>query len=431
MTTTPTMRQSQPKRTPLLEKWAATMLLEAQAEMDIGQLTMHLPDGKTVTFGKGQKPYAEMTVTSPNFFRRLLLYGHIGFGEAYLDGEWDSPNIANVIAWFIVNYDKSPILEGASKKHVLFNALGLVNRLGHILRPNSVRKSKDNIADHYDLSNDFFKLFLDPSMTYSSGIYSDSITTLESAQHEKFKHMAQKLRLRPGDNVLEIGSGWGAFAMYMAREHGCHVTTITISNAQYTEAKARIEAAGLSSQITLLLKDYREMTGQFDKIVSIEMIEAVGEKYLDTYLQVCTKLLKRDGLLGLQMIISPDSRYSILRDNVDFIQKHIFPGTLLPSLARIKKGLNRAGDLHLFELEDIGLSYAITLRQWLINFEAKLDDVRALGFDERFIRKWRYYLEYCEAAFATRNITDVQAVYTRPNNPCLMPENLVDGGMHV
>lgn len=417
-------QESNNKKRTLLQNWVFKMLHESFSKMEQGQLTLHLPSGEVFQYGQTLTSIsdAEIIIHDNRFFDRLLMQGHIGFGESFVAGEWTSPSPALVIAWFILNYEHSPILEGASGKRVLFNLLGLLDRVQHMLRHNSVENSSKNIREHYDLSNDFFKLFLDPTMAYSSGIYRTPEDTLETAQRQKFEALVKKLRLKQTDHVLEIGTGWGGFAIYMAQTTGCKVTTITISNAQFQEAKMRIEQAGLSHLIDLQLIDYRKIKGQFDKIVSVEMIEAVGDKYLDTYLKVCTDLLKPHGLLVLQMIACPDCRYDILRRHVDFIQKHIFPGTLLPSLERLQHGLRRAGDLGLFEIEDIGLSYAKTLREWLNRFQANNAEVLKLGFDEKFVRTWQYYLEYCEAAFASRNITDVQAVYTRPNNMTLFTE---------
>jgi cyclopropane-fatty-acyl-phospholipid synthase len=228
--------------------------------------------------------------------------------------------------------------------------------------------------------------------------------------------MCRKLRLQEADHLLEIGSGWGTLAIHAARKYGCRVTTITISEQQFAYVKQRIAESGLSSKIEVRMCDYRDMEGIFDKIVSIEMIEAVGDRYMETFFSAINRLLKPNGLVGLQMITCPDSRYEILRDNVDFIQKYIFPGSLLPSIGRINVALNRTGSLHFFEIEDIGLSYAKTLDIWHDNFNNRLIEVKALGFDDRFIRKWNYYFKYCSAAFAMRNITAVQAIFTRPNN---------------
>jgi cyclopropane-fatty-acyl-phospholipid synthase len=297
--------------------------------------------------------------------------------------------------------------------------MNLAHKVAHVLRPNSLRTSRRNIAEHYDLSNEFFALWLDPTMTYSAGYWDSPEMTLEQAQMRKYDVLCRKLRLQPSDHVLEIGSGWGGFSMHAAKNFGCRVTTVTISQAQFDEASRRIASAGLAGRIDLRLQDYRQLTGQFDKIASIEMLEAVGDKYLDGYFSQCHRLLKRKGLLGLQYITCPDAQYAVLRRGVDFIQRHIFPGSLLNSIGRVNQALNKTGDLFLHDLDDMGPYYARTLHVWRENFHRALDEVRAQRFDETFIRKWDYYLAYCEAAFASRHISVVQAIYTRADNETL------------
>ena len=286
--------------------------------------------------------------------------------------------------------------------------------------PTAPASAARNIREHYDLGNDFYRLFLDPTMTYSSALFERPGQTLEEAQTAKYDRLCQKLKLKPDEHLLEIGSGWGGMSLHAAKKYGCRVTTITISEAQFRYARELFQKEGLAGRIEIKLLDYRLVTGQFDKIVSIEMLEAVGDAYLETYFAKCHELLRPGGLLGLQMITCPDTRYDSLRKNVDWIQKHIFPGSLLLSVHRVNQALRRTGDLHLHDLTEMGLSYAETLRRWRAAFNRQLPQVRALGFDERFIRKWNYYLCYCEAAFARRNISVVQTIYTRPNNPTLI-----------
>lgn len=388
--------------------------------MGRGRLRVVLPDGMDKTFGgPGDEPRAEIRVKDPAFFRACVLGGPVGFGEAYVEGLWETDDLVAVITWFIRNADESTVLEGSGKKDRRIGLMDFIHRAAHRLRPNSLRTSRRNIKEHYDLSNDFFALWLDPTMTYSSAYWDQPGTDLEQAQVRKYDVLCRKLRLQPPDHVLEIGSGWGGFSMHAAQNFGCHVTTVTISQAQFDEASRRIAAAGLSDRIDLRLQDYRNLSGQFEKIASIEMLEAVGDKYLDGYFAQCGRLLTRKGLLGLQYITCPDAQYEVLRRGTDFIQRHIFPGSLLNSIGRVNTALNRTGDLFLHDLDDMGPYYARTLRVWRENFHRVLDAVRAQGFDEIFIRKWDYYLAYCEAAFATRHISVVQAIYTRADNETL------------
>jgi cyclopropane-fatty-acyl-phospholipid synthase len=310
-------------------------------------------------------------------------------------------------------------MSGSRAKKILVNLLGWQNRISHLLRPNSLTTSRRNISEHYDLGNDFYKLFLDPTMTYSSALFRSKTQTLKQAQSAKYDRLCRQLKLKPGEHVLEIGSGWGGFSLHAAKNYGVRITTVTISEEQFKFARELFKKENLADKIEIKLMDYRLLTGQFDKIVSIEMIEAVGDEYLETYFAKCHELLKPHGLLALQMITCPDSRHDSLRKNVDWIQKHIFPGSLLLSIHRVNEALRKTGDLFLHDLKDLGLSYAETLKRWRIAFNQNENAVRELKFDTRFIRKWNYYLSYCEAAFAMRNISVVQAIYTRPNNPTL------------
>lgn len=411
------------------------MVLASFRDMRLGYLRIDLPEGGFVEFGStadartrrmpaGLSASAHIRVLHPEFFSKCVLSGDIGFAESYLDGDWTTPDLASVIGWFILNLEHAPTLSG-SRNHSLralsLNWLRLVNRLKHLLRPNSRTLARRNIAAHYDLSNEFFALFLDPSMMYSSALWPAHAPqlSLEAAQREKNDALCRSLRLQPTDHVLEIGTGWGGWSLHAAATYGCRVTTLTISRQQYELARQRIAAAGLADRITVRLEDYRDHAGTYDKIVSIEMMEALGHKYLPIYCDTLAARLKPAGLLALQFITCPDARYDQLRRGVDFIQKHIFPGSLLLSLNRVNRQLARAGGFQLHHLQDLGPDYARTLRLWRDAFEAKSDQVRALGFDEPFLRKWRYYLCYCEAAFALRNISVVQTLYTRSNNLAL------------
>ncbi len=397
------------------------------ADMRQGRLRVELPDGTTREFGDpaalaqevvpGIGNTALIRVRHPAFFKKCVLGGDIGFAESFIDGDWETPDLTAVIGWFILNIDQAPTLSGSKRTRLLAaNLLRSLNRLGHLLRPNSRAIARQNIREHYDLSNDFFALWLGESMMYSGARWEKADATLQEAQFAKNDTLCRKLRLKPTDHVLEIGTGWGGWSLHAAQHYGCRITTLTISRQQLDLAVKRIAAAGLSDRIEVRLQDYRDVTGQFDKIVSIEMLEAVGHRYLSDYAAACDRLLKRDGLLALQFITYPDSRYAQLRRGVDFIQKHIFPGSLLLSVNRLNHLLSEKGGFVLHSLEDGGRDYVRTLRTWRQSFHQKLDQVRALGFDDRFIRKWDYYLCYCEAAFALRNISVVQTVHTRPNN---------------
>ncbi len=385
--------------------------------MDKGRLYLTLPGGEQVTFGTGEGGIAaSIVINDSEFYKRIILYGDIGFGEAYVNGLWDTENITNVIKWVLLNIDNAPNVSGSNIQTLSLNLLKLYNRLSHFKRANTVNGSRKNISAHYDLNNDFFASFLDPTMTYSSAYFYRDGLSLQEAQLAKYERLCRQLHLKPSDHVLEIGSGWGGNAIYMAKTYGCKVTSLTISEEQHKLAVERVEAEGLSHKVNILLKDYRLMEGIFDKIVSVEMLEAVGFSYLDVYFKKCHELLKKNGILAIQVITSPDSRYESLRKGVDWIQKHIFPGSLLPSVAAINNAVNRTGDLSMVDLKDFGPDYAKTLKLWYDTFNANLANVRSLGFDENFIRKWNYYLCYCEAAFAMRNINVMQLVYSRANN---------------
>jgi cyclopropane-fatty-acyl-phospholipid synthase len=418
--TTPLAARLTPRSETWLESLSRRVMTDLFKKMEKGCLKVYLPGNGSFTAGTpGTLPSATIEVNDPKFFTRCLFAGAIGFGESYVAGEWMTNDLTAVIYWFLANGENSTVLDGSTKKPWAFNLAKHYNRLIHQRRKNTIENSKKNIGEHYDLSNKLFATFLDRSMTYSSAIFSHANQTLEDAQIAKFDLLCRKLMLNHNDHLLEIGTGWGAFAIYAARNYGCRVTTTTISESQFEYVKEKIEKEGLSERIELKFCDYRKLEGQFDKIASIEMIEAIGDRYVETFCAQCAKLLKRDGLLGLQMIITPDVRYAQLRDGVDFIQKHIFPGSLLMSIERVNRALRATSDLNLHDLKDFGFSYAKTLRLWREKFNAATTEVRLLGFDQAFVRKWNYYLAYCEAAFSAREISVVQAVYSRPNNEAL------------
>lgn len=393
------------------------IVLHALSKMTLGKLELTLVSGETLIYGDGQdKISANIQVNHPDFFKSIALYGDIGFGEGYTSGLWETSNITNVIKWVILNIENAPSITGSKVKSVALNLFKFVNKITHVRRANTLAGSQKNISEHYDLNNDFFATFLDKTMTYSSGYFLNENVGLEDSQYAKYDRLAKQLKVKATDHVLEIGSGWGGNAIFLAKNYGCKVTSVTISKEQQKLAVQRVKEEGLEDLVSIIIKDYRKIEGTFDKIVSIEMLEAVGHQYLETYFEKCQQLLKPDGIFAFQVITSPDSRYEKLRTGVDWIQKHIFPGSLLPSVSAINSAVNKTGDLTMVDLKDMGLDYAKTLHLWFMEFNKHLEQVRALGFDSTFIRKWNYYLNYCEAAFAMRNINVMQFVYTRPNN---------------
>ncbi len=399
-------------------------VLGSLARMGRGRLHVELPDGGAAVFGAGEEALplgiagaARIRVRREAFFRKCVLSGDIGFAESYMDGDWTSPDLVAVVSWFILNVEEAPTMSGSGRaRGVALNLLRFTNRLGHALRPSTRRVARRNISEHYDLSNEFFSLFLDPSMMYSAARWERPGLTLGEAQAAKNERLCRLLRLTASDHVLEIGTGWGGWAVHAAGTHGCRVTTVTLSRQQFDHATQRVAQAGLAGRIEVRLHDFREIEGRYDKVVSIEMIEALGHRYLPDFCRVVNRALKPDGLLAMQFITCPDARYGQFRRGVDFIQKHIFPGSLLLSINRVNDLLSRRAGLVLHGADDMGPDYALTLRSWAESFAARTGDVHALGFDERFVRKWGYYLAYCEAAFALRNISVVQTLHSRPNN---------------
>lgn len=401
-----------------IQGFAEKMVVRLLNKMPVGGLRMEHHDGRVRHFGKaGAAVTARVFIRNDDeFFKRCAFYGNIGMGEAYTEGIWDTDDIAEVISWFILNVNALQGASTSSSRLPGVNLLNIINWFRHLRRRNSVENSRRNIAEHYDLGNDFYRLWLDPTMTYSSARFKQNGQSLEDAQIGKYDALCRKLQLSGNDHVLEIGCGWGGFALHAVKNYGCRVTGVTLSEAQATYARNRIAEAGLDGQIEIRIQDYRHVQGRFDKIASIEMLEAVGDKYHESFFAKCAEVLTPEGLLGVQMITVPDCSYASLRKNVDWIQRHIFPGSLLLSVARINEVLLKTGDLFMHDLEDLGADYARTLATWHQNFNSVIDQVKVLGFDDVFIRSWNYYLKYCEAAFRTRNISVVQAIYTRPNN---------------
>lgn len=360
-------------------------------------------------FGDASSNPAILIVNNPNFYRRLVTGGGLGAAESYIQGEWDTPNLCHLLQILARNEQVISSVNGR-----LANLTKPLLVAFNWLRRNTKSGSRRNISAHYDLSNEFFSLMLDPSMTYSSAVFSRPEMSLSEAQFEKYDRICRKLELQPTDHLIEIGTGWGGFAMHAAKFFGCRVTTTTISQQQFSLAKSRIDEAGLSDRIELLKQDYRDLHGQYDKLVSIEMIEAVGEKFLPGYFGKCSSLLKPTGAMAIQAITIPDHRFDAYRRSVDFIQKYIFPGGFLPSVRAIGEALSSRTDFRFLHSEDFGPHYATTLKLWRENFWKALEQVGKLGFDRRFIRTWEYYLCYCQAGFEERMIGVSQIVLTKP-----------------
>ncbi len=401
MTTRP---QHVPFALPMVADVAERVLLGAASRIRVGHLTIELPDGSRRTFGNPTSDRrGEIVVHDRAAMARLLIDGETGAGESYVDGQWSSPDLAALLLLASLNRQELSLVGGWWRLPT--QAARIV---AHRLRRNTVKQARRNIASHYDLSNELYRLFLDESMTYSSAVFADPAQSLEEAQRTKYARVADLAGVEAGMRVLEIGSGWGSFAMYLAAERGAaHVTTITISEEQAKLARERIGAAGLTDRITVELRDYREMDGEFDAIVSIEMLEAVGHEYFPAFFETCDRVLRRGGRIGLQSITYPDARYEEQRRGANWIQQYIFPGGLLPSLAVIERATHRTS-LMVTGVTDIGPHYAPTLRAWRANFMGNLDAVRALGFDDRFVRMWEYYLALCEAGFAAGIFQDLQ-----------------------
>jgi cyclopropane-fatty-acyl-phospholipid synthase len=353
--------------------------------------------------------HVRLHIHDPAFYRMAALNGSVGAGEAYMEGLWDCDDLVALVRILVRNRERLDAMDSGTARIGGWLMKGL-----HALTRNTRKGSRRNIAAHYDLGNPLFKLFLDENMMYSSAIFEHEDESLETASTRKLDRICRKLRLSPQYNVVEIGTGWGGFALHAAANYGCHVTTTTISREQYELAQQRVQEAGLGDRITLLLQDYRDLSGRYDRLVSIEMIEAIGHQYLDTYFAKVGELLKPDGEALIQAITIEDHRYAQALKSVDFIKRHIFPGSFIPSVSAMTNSIARASDLRLFNLEDIGPSYALTLKAWRVRFNAQLKQVEALGYDNRFIRMWDFYLAYCEGGFLERSIGDVHLWLTRP-----------------
>ena len=376
-------------------------LIKFLEKIEIGSITVN--DDFSKTFGNGE-PRATIEVVSPRFYRRTLLGGDLGFAESYAKSEWFTDNLTNLISILILNKEK------LSGLNIGWNFMTKIfARIGHWRRRNTLSGSKRNIQEHYDLSNEMFMTFLDETMTYSCGFFENENDSLYQSQINKIDKILDKVNLEAGDHLLEIGSGWGALAKRAVDRTGCKVTTITLSERQYTYVKKLINEENLEHNINIELMDFRKMEGAYDKIVSVEMIEAIGFDLFNPYFAKIESLMKPGGRAAIQAITYPDENYDVYRKGCDFIQKFIFPGSLLPSVAAMKNSV-RLTEMEVEDLERIGPHYATTLNLWNKNFNGNIEDIKKLGFDQYFINLWNYYFSYCEAGFANGTIDDVQLV---------------------
>ncbi len=399
------------ERSRLADRLARRALWSRLARLTLGELVLDEPGART-TFGRLRPGFAVRSVVRVHdaaLYRKLVLRGHIGAAEAFIAGAWSSDDLPALIRILVRNRDVMDALETGPARLV-----HPVLRAWHALRRNTRSGSRRNIAAHYDLGNEFFALFLDPTLTYSGAVFERDDATLEEAQGAKYERVCRKLELGPMDHVLEIGTGWGGFALHAASRHGCRVTTTTLSREQAALARRRIHAAGLSDRITVLTQDYRDLTGVYPKLASIEMIEAVGSDHLGAFFRVLSERLAPDGMACLQAITIADQAYERALRSVDFIQRYVFPGGFLPSVAALTAAAGRASDLRAFHLEDLTPHYERTMREWRQRFTVNREAIRDLGYGEEFLRLWEFYLCYCEGAFAERAIGSVQLLLTKP-----------------
>ena len=382
--------------------------------LTVGRLSLRLPDGTEREFvGSLPGPAVRLEVASDDLFRRIARSWKMGLGEAYAVGDWHADDLASLCELLFRNIEAARLSPGLARW------MALQRRRPHLPASNTLRRARAHIRYHYDLGNDLYRLFLDESMTYSCAVWERPDETLEQAQLNKLRQICEKLQLGPADHVLEIGCGWGGFAVHAAATTGCRVTGVTISQQQHAYAVERVRADGLADRVEILFQDYRALVGSFTKVASIEMFEAIGFKQFPTYFRTIDRLLAPNGLACIQTIAIPDHRFERYRRTEDWIQRYIFPGSLLPSLSAITRAATRSSELHVHGLEEIGINYADTLKEWRRRFLGNSDAVRALGYDDRFVRIWEFYLASCEAAFRTRSLRDVQLVLSRSFNDAL------------
>lgn len=396
----------------LLDRLGMILCFKFLARLPQGELVVTIPDGSSYHFGKtGTAPSLRMEIHEYRFFRRAMFSGDIGFGEAYTDGDWTTEDLPGLLTLLAANE------EALDDRSIVTSVIGRgLNYLRHLLRANTLKGSSRNIREHYDLSNDFFATFLDPSMTYSAALYASETESLEDAQRNKIRTIIAKAGITSRDHVLEIGCGWGSFAIEAVRQTGCRLTGITLSQEQLSLARKRVKAAGLEDRIDLQLCDYRHVKGEYSKIVSIEMLEAVGHAGLKSFFATCERVLKPGGKAVIQVITIPDRKYTAYRYSSDWIRKHIFPGGHLPSVGVLAKEMAAGSQLIFSQVEHFGLDYARTLDCWRQTLQAKRQVIVQLGYDDNFLRKWDYYFSYCLAGFEARIIDLAQLVIEKPNN---------------
>ncbi len=393
-----------------LERFARSQLHERLSGLRWGRLVLRDELGSQV-FGGAHGPSATIEVHDGELYLDIAKQGSVGAGEAYAHGAWSTDDLVAVIRILVRNRE---VLQGMERGFARLGSAAL--RLWHRRHDNTRAGSRENISAHYDLGNEFYELWLDETLMYSCAAFERPDMTLHEAQVARLDRICRKLDLQPTDHLLEIGTGWGGMALHAAGKFGCRVTTTTISRRQYEKAVERVRAAGLEERVTVLFEDYRDLSGSYDKLVSLEMIEAVGERWYDTYFETCSKLLKPDGMMLLQAITIRDSLYREALRSVDFIQRFIFPGSCIPSTSAIMDRVARVTDMNLYHLEDIGPHYAPTLRMWRENMAANAARIRELGYSEEFLRMWEFYLCYCEGGFEERSIQDVQLLLAKPLN---------------
>jgi len=397
----------------LLTRLARKLVHQQLSKITTGEIVFRENHTETY-FGKASDDFpvrVYIDINHPSMYKDVAFGGSSGSGEAYMKGSWHCSDLLGLVRIFLRNREVLDTMD-----YSLTRLKAPIHKLTHLFSRNTRTGSKKNISAHYDIGNDLFKLFLDDTMMYSSAYYEHADMTLGEAAVAKLDLVCTKLDLKPDDQLLEIGTGWGGLAVHAARHYGCKVTTTTISEEQYQLALQKVHNEGLEDRVTVLNQDYRDLDGHYDKLVSIEMIEAIGHQYMNTYFEKCSSLLKPDGMMLIQAITIKDQFYKSALKDVDFIKKYIFPGGFLPSVSAMSSAISKYTDMKLFHLQDIGPHYARTLKDWRERFLSKMEDIRNLGYSDEFIRLWEYYFCYCEGGFMERDIGTVQMVLTMPGN---------------